>query len=341
MGKTSWFLSPLNLDHVAVPMDYDAGQYQSYGFPVYPAGQLRSSSLQLARHLIAFMQDGEIDGARVLEGSTVAMMRTIQYPQTVVFPGYAWGLGWYRIVLDSPYGYLWGHTGGIFGVSTLMYCDLDEDIGVIYLTNVSANEGHSVIANALLAYAYSLPDETPTFLVRFGAVRRGRSALLSWEVAYPAEQAGFHIWRRVASRDRERVSEAPIRGGLAYEFMDANVPTGRVEYLLQQITADGAGTWLGLAVLEESAGLPASNLAVSNYPNPFNPRTYISFRLNEPSHVTVQVLNASGRRVTTLLDEGRAAGDHGCWWDGRDARGRAVASGTDHARRSGAMTLTR
>jgi CubicO group peptidase (beta-lactamase class C family) len=154
MQETSWFLAELDVDHIAMPTGYASGEYFSYGqfgFPVYPAGQLRTSSLQLARHLIAFMQMGQIGGVTILDSATVALMTTVQYPGVTVLPGVEWGLGWYGF--DAGSGWLWGHEGGIYGVCTLMYYDPAVNSGVIYLTNTDASDGHAVIALELFEFA--------------------------------------------------------------------------------------------------------------------------------------------------------------------------------------------
>jgi hypothetical protein len=64
-----------------------------------------------------------------------------------------------------------------------------------------------------------------------------------------------------------------------------------------------------------------------NQPNPFNPSTVIRFTLRAREHVTLSVFDATGRRVATLVDEVRAEGPHDVVWDGRNSRGRPVASG--------------
>ena len=72
--------------------------------------------------------------------------------------------------------------------------------------------------------------------------------------------------------------------------------------------------------------LPVARL-LGNYPNPFNPRTVISFSLPREQHVNLDVFTADGRRVTTLVAETRAAGTHEVTWDGNDHAGRAQPSG--------------
>jgi len=65
-----------------------------------------------------------------------------------------------------------------------------------------------------------------------------------------------------------------------------------------------------------------------NVPNPFNPRTRIAFDVPDGGGaVRLTVYDVSGRRVATLAEGPREAGVHTVEWNGRDSRGRAVASG--------------
>jgi len=63
-------------------------------------------------------------------------------------------------------------------------------------------------------------------------------------------------------------------------------------------------------------------------PNPFNPRTKVSFDLTREGQVKVAVFDVTGRLVRVLMDDVRQAGRHEVSWDGRDGHGRDVASGT-------------
>jgi hypothetical protein len=54
----------------------------------------------------------------------------------------------------------------------------------------------------------------------------------------------------------------------------------------------------------------------SIYPNPFNPRTMISFTTNLPGRVSVYVYSATGQLVDTLADTNMSAGSHQVIWDG-------------------------
>ena len=62
-------------------------------------------------------------------------------------------------------------------------------------------------------------------------------------------------------------------------------------------------------------------------PNPWQNTTTIGFTLAKPEPVTLEVLDVSGRRVTTLSRGPYAAGPHVISWSGLDAQGRSVAAG--------------
>jgi flagellar hook assembly protein FlgD len=55
--------------------------------------------------------------------------------------------------------------------------------------------------------------------------------------------------------------------------------------------------------------------------------TRITFGLKEPATVSLRVYDAAGRLLRVLVAGSRPAGTYSELWDGRDASGRAVASG--------------
>jgi len=66
----------------------------------------------------------------------------------------------------------------------------------------------------------------------------------------------------------------------------------------------------------------------TNVPNPFNPVTEISYSLPAATRVNLTVYDLAGRLVRRLVrGENRDAGEHRVSWNGRDDRGRSVASG--------------
>ena len=65
----------------------------------------------------------------------------------------------------------------------------------------------------------------------------------------------------------------------------------------------------------------------NNYPNPFNPTTTIRYDLPREASVTLRVFSVMGREIRTLVDEVQSAGMQSVVWDGRDNRGKSLASG--------------
>jgi len=65
----------------------------------------------------------------------------------------------------------------------------------------------------------------------------------------------------------------------------------------------------------------------SNFPNPFNERTHITFQLLASSHVRLTIYNIIGEEINTLVDEWKSTGKYQISWDGRDNSGFTVPSG--------------
>ncbi len=64
-----------------------------------------------------------------------------------------------------------------------------------------------------------------------------------------------------------------------------------------------------------------------NFPNPFNSKTLIEFKLSRPASVNLTIYNVQGQKVKTILDARRRAGTHVIEWDATDQYGKPVASG--------------
>lgn len=67
---------------------------------------------------------------------------------------------------------------------------------------------------------------------------------------------------------------------------------------------------------------------VDIFPNPCNPYTEITFTVDRAQAITVAVYDMGGRRVAILADGTREAGAHRVIWQGVDAAGRLLPSGT-------------
>jgi flagellar hook assembly protein FlgD len=79
-----------------------------------------------------------------------------------------------------------------------------------------------------------------------------------------------------------------------------------------------------------------------NYPNPFNPETSIAFDLEKDDDVSIEIFNAKGQKVKTLLNHRLNAGSHNIVWNGKDDQGNNVSSGIYFFNmKSGKYTSTR
>ena len=85
------------------------------------------------------------------------------------------------------------------------------------------------------------------------------------------------------------------------------------------------------AILPER--LPSQTQLLANYPNPFNPETWIPFQLSQDAEVTVTIYDVQGQRIRQLqlgqVTAGRyVTADQAAYWNGKSETGEAVASGT-------------
>lgn len=156
MNSTSWFLAGLDVTQVARPHEWTGSQYTTlahYGFADYPNGLLRSNVNDLANYMTAFLQQGTFSGNQLLSSASVGQMLSAQ----ATGDEGVMGLNWYQeeIFLDNGGTVmLWGHNGGEAGVSTDLYINPANGIGVAVLSNAEGDNLY--VVDALYNYALSL-----------------------------------------------------------------------------------------------------------------------------------------------------------------------------------------
>ena len=113
---------------------------------------------------------------------------------------------------------------------------------------------------------------------------------------------------------------------------------------------DGSLTFQrGIVKLEQLLALfiPVKTALFANYPNPFNPETWIPYQLAEHADVTLHIYSIDGKLIRTLAIGYQPAGlyqyrSRAVYWDGRNALGEPVASGVYfYTLTAGAFTATR
>ena len=112
--------------------------------------------------------------------------------------------------------------------------------------------------------------------------------------------------------------------------------------LARQHTSDAVSTSLregfsyarGIQVLEQliEALTPETTALFANYPNPFNPETWIPYQLAKAADVTISIYASDGNVVRTLALGHQDAGMYkhrtqAAYWDGKNELGESVASG--------------
>ena len=134
--------------------------------------------------------------------------------------------------------------------------------------------------------------------------------------AFGNTAAAPEIWSRQLDSTLTRVAvEAWLREARQMNLTDPTFQRGllRLEQLLSSLTP------------KETALLP-------NYPNPFNPETWIPYQLAAPADVIIAIYAADGQLMRTLALGHQPVGNYesrsrAAYWNGRNALGEPVASG--------------
>lgn len=109
--------------------------------------------------------------------------------------------------------------------------------------------------------------------------------------------------------------------GIAYAVWKWNYDESAGGFSLDNLTFSLATSAVGDP--GASAGLDGAIVG----PNPFDAGTSFRWSLPAAAHVRVDVYDLRGRRVASLLDEERPAGEGSVLWDARDDRGSSVPAG--------------
>ena len=132
----------------------------------------------------------------------------------------------------------------------------------------------------------------------------------------------------VAAAFGETAAGAPATAHLSAETMQQWLSAA------QQLNLTDVVSQRGIHFLEQLllALTPKETALLANYPNPFNPETWIPYQLATPADVTVHIYGINGTLVRRLLLGHQAIGTYqsrsrAAYWDGRNELGEPVASG--------------
>ena len=168
MLNTGWFLSEVNLKNHSKLYSESGDSVKSiqlYGLTTYPDGGVRTSVSDLSKFFICLLNDGELEGKRILNKESVREMKRPQFnettkPDSIDLTKENEGLFW-SIENSTRVG----HSGGDPGVMTNMEYDISKNLGVILFLNTMPKEADKAFAsfdNELWDFALKLKYGLPT-----------------------------------------------------------------------------------------------------------------------------------------------------------------------------------
>jgi hypothetical protein len=122
-----------------------------------------------------------------------------------------------------------------------------------------------------------------------------------WNSSFDFDRKKWQFWHDTLNCAYSTASVAYTGATGGYPVGDLNwFPSKKAQWEADPISAIG----------ETPTGVPEVYSLSQNYPNPFNPSTRIAFALPRDIHAKLEVFDILGRRVATLFDEAKTAGEH-------------------------------
>ena len=150
------------------------------------------------------------------------------------------------------------------------------------------------------------------------ASRDGYSQVWDWQAGTPLEHPSIPVYFDI-SRDGSILLSEAVSGQI-------RIWDGSVLLPSQPVAVEPGGKQIVIL------GAVKRDQLLQNFPNPFNPETWIPFRLADESRVTIHIYNSAGQLVRRLSPGIMPAGDYSSqaravYWDGRNQTGEPVSSG--------------
>jgi hypothetical protein len=165
--------------------------------------------------------------------------------------------------------------------------------------------------------AYDKYWEIFTGIEEFQARARTGAVELSWEPTI--NYAGFNVYRADAGTflPAAKVNRYLITGQKPFKYLDSSVVAGTFyNYTLEAVTLGGAKERFGPVRVKVRGQAEKATFNLSqNYPNPARGATTITFTLAQASEVKLEVFDVSGRKVATLAEGPRVAGENNTTFD--------------------------
>ncbi len=185
----------------------------------------------------------------------------------------------------------------------------------------------------------SLPVQLSSFTASVGD---NNAIILRWRTESEIDNLGFILeraendptsWQMIASYRTNPAlrGQGNTSAASQYSFTDANVESDKLYYYrLSSVDFEGQQEICATVYIQftEPSQLPGGVELEAAYPNPFNPRTCISYQLPQQMQVEVQIFDILGHFVKTLFKGEQAAGNYRLFWDATNAQGQKVPTGS-------------
>ena len=209
--------------------------------------------------------------------------------------------------------------------------------------------GNIVLNNSITAPEKSATSETPASKNKYdvngdGTVNDADASLVSEAISNGSTDAKYDVNSdgQVNFDDLKLVLDNRAEGAAGAPLIVGNLKLNasqiaRIEAQIDLLLATGDQSPAAIRTLIYLQQLlttarPEKTQLFANYPNPFNPETWIPYQLAEPAEVTVSIYAIDGKLVRTLALGHQSAGiyqyrNRAAYWDGRNNVGEPVASG--------------
>ena len=203
------------------------------------------------------------------------------------------------------------------------------------------NSSTTTAAPPMVLSGIQVTDTTPVLALRGSIIDEGTGA----------NKVGLRVRVKNISTDRA-ITTVTGDERIGYQLTVVAVETGRAARIrdILEISAQSPDPFIGVQPLQYTVTaedvkrgwiqlpalvayeIPTETELLRNYPNPFNPETWIPYRLAEDAFVTLTIYDLSGHVVRTLDVGHRIASAYesrskAIYWDGRNGLGEGVASG--------------
>lgn len=170
-------LNPLEMDHttprsilpaslsqdMSLTYTYAGDKFNSVVDPftfnqLAPAGALKSTAADMARYMIAHLQDGKYQGARILDAATARLMHKQSFAQDPRLRG--WAHGFEELRLENPR--IIGHNGVTYHYYTQMFLVPEADLGIFVANNTAGGRKMvELVAEAFIDHYFPPPAAVP------------------------------------------------------------------------------------------------------------------------------------------------------------------------------------